>query len=66
MLWLKRDTTFHATVAGGLALLCGLMEELEIAAVTPVAAGLRVGALWDLRQRAGAAVGSLADPLGIV
>ncbi len=43
-------------LAGGLALLCGLMEEFEIAAVTPVAAGLRVGALWDLRQRAGAAV----------
>jgi len=53
-------------LAGGLALLCGLMEELEIAAVTPVAAGLRVGALWDLRQRAGAAAGPLADPLSIV
>jgi exopolyphosphatase/pppGpp-phosphohydrolase len=53
-------------LAGGLALLFGLMEELEIAAVTPVGAGLRVGALWDLRQRAGAAVGPLADSLGIV
>lgn len=51
-------------LAGGLALLYGLMEELEIAAVTPVAAGLRVGALWDLRQRGADAVGAtLADPL---
>jgi exopolyphosphatase/pppGpp-phosphohydrolase len=42
-------------LAGGLALLIGLMEELEIAAVAPVHAGLRVGALWDLHQRARAA-----------
>lgn len=55
---------------GGLALLIALMEELDIAALAPVHAGLRVGALWDLHQRAaavGAAVdaGPLADPLGV-
>ncbi|MBD8627798.1 hypothetical protein IFT43_05380 [Oxalobacteraceae sp. CFBP 13708] len=52
-------------LAGGLALLYGLMEELDIAAVTPVAAGLRVGALWDLHQRADAFVGRLADPMDV-
>jgi len=55
-------------LAGGLALLWGLMEELGIAAVTPVTAGLRVGALWDMHQRAGAvgAVGgALAHPVGV-
>lgn len=55
-------------LAGGLALLWGLMEELGIAAVTPVTAGLRVGALWDMHQRAGAvgAVGgTLAHPVGV-
>ena len=44
------------------------MEELGIAAVTPVTAGLRVGALWDMHQRAGAvgAVGgALAHPVGV-
>lgn len=54
-----------AHLAGGLALLYGLMEELDIAAVTPVAAGLRVGALWDLRQRADAVGATLADPLDV-
>lgn len=54
---------------GGLAILIGLMEELDIAELAPVHAGLRVGALWDLHQRA-AAVGSaavldsLTGPLG--
>jgi len=54
---------------GGLAILIGLMEELDIAELAPVRAGLRVGALWDLHQRA-AAVGSaavldsLTGPLG--
>jgi len=55
---------------GGLAILTGLMEELDIAELAPVQAGLRVGALWDLHQRA-AAVGAAAaldastHPLGV-
>lgn len=60
------DTGHVAHLAGGLALLCGLMQELEIAAVAPVAAGLRVGALWDMHQRAGAVVDTLANPLSFV
>lgn len=52
-------------LAGGLALLWGLMDELGIAAVTPVTAGLRVGALWDMHQRAGAVGGALAHPVGV-
>lgn len=39
---------------GGLALVIALMEELDIDALAPVHAGLRVGALWDLYLRAGA------------
>lgn len=55
---------------GGLAILIGLMEELGIAELAPVHAGLRVGALWDLHQRAAAlgtaaAVDSLTHPLGV-
>ena len=38
---------------GGLALVIALMDELEIEALAPVHAGLRVGALWDLYLRAG-------------
>lgn len=49
---------------GGLAILIGLMEELDIAELAAVQAGLRVGALWDLHQRA-VAVNSLANPLGV-
>jgi len=50
----------HAShLPGGLALLTGLMEELEMAELVAVQAGLRVGALWDLHQRA-AAVGAAA------
>lgn len=37
---------------GGLAILIGLMEELDIAELVAVQAGLRVGALWDLHLRA--------------
>ncbi|WP_229429228.1 hypothetical protein [Massilia sp. ST3] len=37
---------------GGLALLIALMDEFGIDEVTPVHAGLRVGALWDLHARA--------------
>lgn len=55
---------------GGLAILIGLMEELDIAELAPVHAGLRVGALWDLHQRAGATgsaavLDSLTNPLGV-
>ena len=49
---------------GGLAILIGLMEELDIAELVAVQAGLRVGALWDLHQRA-VAVNALANPLGV-
>lgn len=37
---------------GGLALLIAMMEELGIDELVPVHAGLRVGAIWDLHQRA--------------
>lgn len=56
---------------GGLAILIGLMEELDIAAVEPVHAGLRVGAMVDLHRQdvcqGGPALpaGALADPLGV-
>lgn len=66
--WAAAERASH--LPGGLALLIGLMEELEIAELTPVHAGLRVGALWDLHQRAAAVgaaavVDSLANPLGV-
>lgn len=52
---------------GGLAILIALMEELDIAEVMPVHAGLRVGALWDLHRRtAGGAIAASVDPLGVV
>ena len=52
---------------GGLAILIGLMEELDIAELKPVHAGLRVGALWDLYLRtAPAAAGASVEPLGVV
>jgi exopolyphosphatase/guanosine-5'-triphosphate,3'-diphosphate pyrophosphatase len=40
------------TIAGGLAILIGLMQELGIKSMTPVEAGLRMGVLWDLQLRA--------------
>lgn len=49
---------------GGLAILIGLMEELDIAELVAVQAGLRVGALWDLHLRA-AAMNSLTHPPGV-
>lgn len=49
---------------GGLAILIGLMEELDIAELVAVQAGLRVGALWDLHLRA-VAMNSLTHPLGV-
>ncbi|HEY8606319.1 MAG TPA: Ppx/GppA phosphatase family protein [Noviherbaspirillum sp.] len=39
-------------VAGGLAILLGLMQELDIPVLHPVDAGLRMGVLWDLQLRA--------------
>lgn len=66
--WEAAERASH--LPGGLAILIGLMEELDIAELAPVHAGLRVGALWDLHQRA-AAVGSaavldsLTSPLGV-
>ncbi|RZI42991.1 Ppx/GppA family phosphatase [Herbaspirillum sp. HC18] len=40
------------TVAGGLAVLIGIMQELRVKSVTAVDAGLRMGVLWDLQLRA--------------
>ena len=37
-----------SAVVGGLAVLIGLCEELDIALVNPIEAGLRMGVLWDL------------------
>lgn len=36
---------------GGLAILIGILQELEIDAITAVDAGLRMGVLWDLQLR---------------
>ena len=41
-----------AVMVGGLAILIGLMEELEIESIMPISAGLRMGVLWDLQLRA--------------
>ncbi|MGZ3236001.1 MAG: Ppx/GppA phosphatase family protein [Burkholderiaceae bacterium] len=41
-----------AVMVGGLAVLIGLMQELEIESVMPISAGLRMGVLWDLQLRA--------------
>lgn len=40
-----------SAVVGGLAVLIGLCEELDIALVNPIEAGLRMGVLWDLYLR---------------
>jgi exopolyphosphatase/guanosine-5'-triphosphate,3'-diphosphate pyrophosphatase len=43
----------RATVmVGGLAILIGVMQELDIKVLTPIEAGLRMGVLWDLQLRA--------------
>lgn len=39
-------------MAGGLAILIGIMQELGVSSVTAVDAGLRMGVLWDLQWRA--------------
>lgn len=36
---------------GGLAILIGILQELEVNAITAVDAGLRMGVLWDLQLR---------------
>ena len=50
LLGLKPERT--AVIMGGLAVLIGLMQELDIAVITPVEAGLRMGVMWDLQLRA--------------
>ncbi|WP_338844942.1 Ppx/GppA phosphatase family protein [Massilia sp. W12] len=40
-----------SAVVGGLAVLTGLCEEIGIALVNPIEAGLRMGVLWDLYLR---------------
>lgn len=39
-------------IMGGLAVLIGLMQELNIEVISPVEAGLRLGVMWDLQLRA--------------
>jgi len=41
-----------AMVIGGLAILIGVMQELNIAQVQTIEAGLRMGVIWDLHLRA--------------
>jgi exopolyphosphatase/guanosine-5'-triphosphate,3'-diphosphate pyrophosphatase len=40
-----------STIIGGLAILIGLVRELEIPLVQPIEAGLRMGVMWDLHLR---------------
>ncbi len=42
-------------ICGGIAILIGLMQELGIAEIIPVQAGLRMGLIWDLHLRTSAA-----------
>jgi exopolyphosphatase/guanosine-5'-triphosphate,3'-diphosphate pyrophosphatase len=39
-------------ILGGLTVMMGLMQELDMKSVIPVEAGLRMGVLWDLHLRA--------------
>ncbi|MBC7414484.1 MAG: Ppx/GppA family phosphatase [Herminiimonas sp.] len=41
-----------AVIVGGLSILIGVMQELEIDSMQPIEAGLRMGVLWDLYLRA--------------
>lgn len=41
-----------AVMVGGLAILIGLMQALDVTALSPIEAGLRMGVLWDLQLRA--------------
>ena len=40
-----------STIIGGLAILIALVRELDIGAVLPIEAGLRMGVMWDLYLR---------------
>ncbi|MET3131256.1 exopolyphosphatase/guanosine-5'-triphosphate,3'-diphosphate pyrophosphatase [Oxalobacteraceae bacterium GrIS 1.11] len=40
-----------STIVGGLAILIGLVRELDIAVMAPIEAGLRMGVMWDLYLR---------------
>ncbi|QGZ42193.1 exopolyphosphatase/guanosine-5'-triphosphate,3'-diphosphate pyrophosphatase [Pseudoduganella flava] len=40
-----------STVIGGLAILIGVMHELDIDEIFPIEAGLRIGVMWDLYLR---------------
>lgn len=40
-----------STIIGGLAILIGLVRELDIPLVQPIEAGLRMGVMWDLHLR---------------
>ena len=40
-----------STIIGGLAILIALVRELDIEAVLPIEAGLRMGVMWDLQLR---------------
>ncbi|MRX11165.1 Ppx/GppA family phosphatase [Pseudoduganella sp. FT25W] len=46
---LKADRA--STIIGGLAILIGLVRELDIPVVVPIEAGLRMGVMWDLHLR---------------
>jgi exopolyphosphatase / guanosine-5'-triphosphate,3'-diphosphate pyrophosphatase len=39
-------------MAGGLSILIGIMQELDVSSMSAVDAGLRMGVLWDLQLRA--------------
>ncbi|MHA4870683.1 Ppx/GppA phosphatase family protein [Duganella sp. PWIR1] len=39
------------TIIGGLAILIGLVRELDVPVVQPIEAGLRMGVMWDLHLR---------------
>ena len=41
-----------AVMVGGLAILIGLMQALDVTVLSPIEAGLRMGVLWDLQLRA--------------
>lgn len=41
-----------ASVAGGLAILIGIMQEMDVRQIRPIEAGLRMGVLRDLHMRA--------------
>lgn len=40
-----------ASIVGGLSILISLMQELKMPVMTPVASGLRMGIMWDLRMQ---------------